>query len=128
LLPASAAGIKSICSLAGSLNFIDQAACPPATFVASAIQQRLGTDTTIATTLQANAMLEEFRRVPSLLFFPFSKTFTHLRIIGMTDASFTPTSRYGQSGILIWLAGSRTDSSSQACSSVSPAYLLDWSS
>jgi hypothetical protein len=73
-------------------------------------------------------MLKELRRITSLLFFPFDKTFTHLRIIGMSDASFTPTSRYGQSGILIWLVASTTDASSQACSSVSPAYFFDWSS
>jgi hypothetical protein len=47
LLPASAAEIKSIRSLAGSLNFIGQAACPPATFIESAIQQRLGTEITV---------------------------------------------------------------------------------
>jgi hypothetical protein len=88
LLPASAAKFKSIRSLAGSLNFIGQAACPPATFVSSAIQQRLGTDITVATALQANAMLKELRRIPSLLFFPFAKAFTHLRIIDRSDASF----------------------------------------
>jgi hypothetical protein len=74
LLPASAAEIKSIRSLAGSLNFIGPAACPPATFVAFAIQQLLGTDITVETTLQANSMLKELRHIPSLLFFPFAKT------------------------------------------------------
>jgi hypothetical protein len=128
LIRASAAEIKSIRSIAGSLNFIGQAACPPATFVASAIQQRLGTKITVATALKANEILKELRRIPSLLLFPFAKTVTPLRIIGMSDASFTPTSRYGQSGIILWLAGSTTDASSQACSSVSPAYFLDWSS
>jgi hypothetical protein len=73
-------------------------------------------------------MMKELRRIPSLLFFPFAKTFTHLHIIGMSDASFTPTAQYGRSGILIWLAGSTADESGQACSSVSPAYLHDWSS
>jgi hypothetical protein len=52
-LPASAAGIESIRSLARSLNFIGQAACPPAAFVASEIQQNLGTYSTVAAALQA---------------------------------------------------------------------------
>jgi hypothetical protein len=64
-LPATLEEITSIRSLAGSLNFIGQAACPPAIFVASVIQQRLGSTITIVTTLQSNVMPKELQKYQS---------------------------------------------------------------
>jgi hypothetical protein len=127
-LPATLEEIRSIRSLAGSLNFIGQAACPPATFVASSIQQRLGSTITVATALQANAMLKELQQIPSLLFFPLTKSPTGLRLIAMSDASFAPTSRYGQSGILIWLTSPSSTIGSNTLLPLSPSYLIEWHS
>jgi hypothetical protein len=54
-------------------------------------------------------MLKELKHIPSLLFFPFANSPTRLRLIAMSDASFAPTSRYGQRDIFIWLTHNYQD-------------------
>jgi hypothetical protein len=46
----------------------------------------------------------------------------------MSDASFTPSSRYGQTGMLLWLCVKPESCESPGNLSQSPAFLLHWSS
>jgi hypothetical protein len=120
--------LTALRSLAGSLNYIGQAACPPATFVASAIQQLIGRTANVSILLQANAMLKELQRLPSVIHFPLADARDSFRVVAMSDASFAPSSRYGQTGIILWLQPFRERTPEAAIRSASPSYLLEWSS
>jgi hypothetical protein len=102
LQPITTDELTSVRSLDGSLNYIGQAACPPATFVVSAIQQLVGCNVQVSIILQANAMLKELQRLAAVLHFPLTDVRGTYRIVAMSDASFAPSSRYGQTGLLVW--------------------------
>jgi hypothetical protein len=120
--------LTALRSLAGSLNYIGQAASPPATFVASAIQQLIGRTTTVSILLQANAMLKELQKLPSVIHFPLTHARDSFRVVAMSDASFAPSSRYGQTGILMWLQTFAEHTHDAAGPSASSSYLMEWSS
>jgi hypothetical protein len=54
------------------------------------------------------------------------KSPTGLRLIAMSDASFAPTARYGQSVIRILLTSPMSTTASNKLLQLSPSYLLDW--
>jgi hypothetical protein len=128
LQPITSTELTAVRSLAGSLNYIGHAAFPPAAFVASAIQQLLGRTATVSTLLQTNAMLKELQRLPSVLHYPLADSREPYRIVAMSDASFAPSSRYGQTGILLWLQPFATRPVDMSTRNASPSYLLDWTS
>ena len=120
--------LTALRSLAGSLNYIGQAACPPATYVASAIQQFIGRTSNVSILLQANAMLKELQKLPSVIHFPLADIRDSFRVVALSDASFAPSSRYGQTGFLLWLQPFAEPAPAAATTVASPSYLLDWSS
>jgi hypothetical protein len=93
--------LAALRSLAGSLNYIGQAACPPATYVASAIQQFIVRTNTVAILLQANAMLKELQKLSSGIHFPLADTRDSFRVVALSEDSFAPSSRYGQTGFIL---------------------------
>jgi hypothetical protein len=116
--------LTALRSLAGSLNDIGQAACPPATYVASAIQQFIGRTNTVSILLQANAALKDLQKLPSVINFPLTDQSDSFRVVALSDASFAPSSRYGQTGFLLWLQPFAEPAQAAVTTTASPRYLL----
>jgi hypothetical protein len=102
LQPIATEELTAVRSLAGPLNYIGQAACPPATFFASTIQQLVGRNAQVSIIVKANAMIKELQRLPAVLHFPLTDFRGTYRIVAISDASFAPSSRYFQTGLLVW--------------------------
>jgi Reverse transcriptase (RNA-dependent DNA polymerase) len=80
--------LTALRSLSGSLNYIGQEACPPATYVASAIPQFIGRTNTVSILLQANSMLKELQKLSGVIHFPLADTRDSFRVVALSDASF----------------------------------------
>ena len=73
-------------------------------------------------------MLKELQRLPTVLHFPITDVRETYRIVAMSDASFAPSSRYGQTGLLVWFQPLATRKTDASTIKTAPTYLLDWRS
>jgi hypothetical protein len=100
---ASPAEARSYRRLAGQLSYIGMAVLPPASYVASWMQQKLG-DLRVSHCLEANRLLKQLRSLPCFIrFLPLPGGAEPLKLLTMVDASHSSRSAYGQTGALTFL-------------------------
>jgi hypothetical protein len=73
-------------------------------------------------------MLKKLQRIPRILHFPIAVTRPSYRVVAMSDASFAPSSHYGQTGLLVWLQTFGQLMPKSFTPTASQSYLLDCSS
>lgn len=87
-------------SLAGTLLYLGQAVLPQACYVASRMQQRLGS-LRVADLIEANAMIRELGKLEPKVSFNMPDSISEIDISTLSDASHNgPSSTHGQTGII----------------------------